>query len=47
MNAAARRLTEVAGHFAPVSIPAAPRAAREKLPKIERMESLEQTTARP
>ncbi len=46
MNAAARRLTEVAGHFAPVSIPAAPRAAREKLPKIERMESLEQTAAR-
>ena len=46
MNAAARRLTEVAGHFAPVSIPAAPKAAREKLPKIERMESLEQTAAR-
>ena len=46
MNAAARRLMEVAGHFAPVSIPAAPRAAREKLPKIERMESLEQTAAR-
>ena len=46
MNAAARRLMEVAGHFAPVSIPAAPKAAREKLPKIERMESLEQTTAR-
>ena len=46
MNAAARRLTEVAGRFAPVSIPAAPRAAREKLPKIERMESLEQTAAR-
>ena len=46
MNAAARRLMEVAGHFAPVSIPAAPKAAREKLPKIERMESLEQTAAR-
>ena len=46
MNAAARRLTEVAGHFAPVSIPAVPKAAREKLPKIERMESLEQTAAR-
>ena len=46
MNAAARRLTEVAGHFAPVSIPAAPKAAREKLPKIEWMESLEQTAAR-
>ena len=46
MNAAARRLMEVAGHFAPVSIPAAPRAAREKLPKIERMESIEQTAAR-
>ena len=46
MNAAARRLMEVAGRFAPVSIPAAPRAAREKLPKIERMESLEQTAAR-
>ena len=46
MNAAARRLTEVAGRFAPVSIPAAPKAAREKLPKIERMESLEQTAAR-
>ncbi len=46
MNAAARWLTEVAGHFAPVSIPAAPRAAREKLPKIERMESLGQTAAR-
>ena len=46
MNAAARRLMEVAGHFAPVSIPSAPRAAREKLPKIERMESLEQTAAR-
>ena len=46
MNAAARRLMEVAGHFAPVYIPAAPRAAREKLPKIERMESLEQTAAR-
>ena len=46
MNAAARRLMEVAGRFAPVSIPAAPKAAREKLPKIERMESLEQTAAR-
>ena len=46
MNAAARRLMEVAGHFAPVSIPAAPRAAREKPPQIERMESLEQTAAR-
>ena len=46
MNAAARRLMEAAGHFAPVSIPAAPKAAREKLPKIERMESLEQTAAR-
>ena len=46
MNAAARRLMEVAGHFAPVSIPAVPKAAREKLPKIERMESLEQTAAR-
>ena len=46
MNAAAKRLMEVAGHFAPVSIPAAPKAAREKLPKIERMESLEQTAAR-
>ena len=46
MNAAARRLMEVAGHFAPVSIPAAPRAAREKLPKIERMESLGRTAAR-
>ena len=46
MNAAARRLMEVAGHFAPVSIPAASKAAREKLPKIERMESLEQTAAR-
>ena len=46
MNAAASRLMEVAGHFAPVSIPAAPKAAREKLPKIERMESLEQTAAR-
>ena len=46
MNAAARRLTEVAGHFAPVSIPTTPKAAREKLPKIERMESLEQTAAR-
>ena len=46
MNAAARRLMEVAGRFAPVSIPAAPQAAREKLPKIERMESLEQTAAR-
>ena len=46
MNAAAKRLMEVAGRFAPVSIPAAPKAAREKLPKIERMESLEQTAAR-
>ena len=46
MNAAARRLMEVAGRFAPVSIPAAPKAAREKLPKIEWMESLEQTAAR-
>ena len=46
MNAAARRLMEVAGHFAAASIPAAPKAAREKLPKIERMESLEQTAAR-
>ena len=46
MNAAAKRLTEVAGHFAAVSIPAVPKAAREKLPKIERMESLEQTAAR-
>ena len=46
MNAAAKRLMEVAGCFAPVSIPTAPKAAREKLPKIERMESLEQTAAR-
>lgn len=46
MNAAAKRLMEVAGRFAPVSIPAAPKAAREKLSKIERMESLEQTAAR-